>query len=623
MRTEVTAALLLGFYTLSQALSLSGEENRTSRRETREVKTALPNPVDCAWSRWSEWTACNPCTKTQHRSRTVEIYGQFGGKSCQGQPVGESQACVTQAVCEPDPPKECSNNEFTCESGACIKARLSCNGDLDCEDASDEDCEPVRRPCGTQQYETNEQGRTAGYGVNILGMEPRMNPFNNDYFNGLCTKVKSSVSNQYNRLPWNVGVLNYETLVEETVSREIYEDTHTLLRELMTETTLTVGAGLNLKFTPTEKSMDKAAKNIEATPTVQSTGNATAVKVNTTMAWDVGLDFEYKRTNMIKNVAEYTTIKNKSFMRVKGRVQLSTYRMRSRDLQVAGDFLEHVKSLPLEYEKGQYFSFLEDYGTHYTRNGKSGGEYDLIYVLNQDNIRDKKVTEKKVQNCIKLGITANFEISSGMGGGAHVRPDYCKDTVNNDTDEKEGKALVDKVITGVRGGTLEAAVAMRTQITKEGLMDQATYVGWARSVGDSPALLRSEPEPIQSLIPLDMPGANTRRLNLKRATEEYEAEYNVCKCMPCHNGATLALLDGQCLCLCPPQFEGLACQDVKTDQNKNSKMAVGGVAQEGNWSCWTPWSGCSGGKRTRTRMCNKQGLTGATCRGDTHSEDYC
>ena len=80
---------------------------------------------------------------------------------------------------------------------------------------------------------------------------------------------------------------------------------------------------------------------------------------------------------------------NKSFIRIKGRVQLSTYRMRSRELQVADEFLAHVRSLPLEYEKGIYFAFLEDYGTHYTKNGKSGGEYELIYVLNQDTIREK------------------------------------------------------------------------------------------------------------------------------------------------------------------------------------------------------------------------------------------
>lgn len=87
---------------------------------------------------------------------------------------------------------------------------------------------------------------------------------------------------------------------------------------------------------------------------------------------------------------------NKSFMRVKGTVQLSTYRLRSHELQVAGDFLEHVKSLPLQYEKGIYFAFLEDYGTHYTKNGRSGGEYELIYVLNQDTIKAKSMCTPSV-----------------------------------------------------------------------------------------------------------------------------------------------------------------------------------------------------------------------------------
>ncbi|XP_013994122.1 complement component C9 [Salmo salar] len=602
MRSEVAAALLLGFCAVAVSVSVSGDENRTGKRDTREVKVAPPDPVDCVWSLWSEWTPCNSCTKIQHRSRSVEVFGQFGGKPCQGQPIGEQQACTIDAVCEQALPPECSSTEFTCESGACIKLRLSCNGDYDCEDGSDEDCEPVRKPCGTKLYDTNEQGRTAGYGINILGMEPRINPFNNDYFNGMCNKVKNTNNNEYNRLPWNVGLLNYETIAEETVSKEIYEDTYTLLRELMTETKLTVSAGLNLKFTPTEKSMAKS---------------------NTTVSGGVGLDAEYDRTQMIKEVSEYSTIKNKSFMRVNGHVQLSTYRMRSRDLQVAGEFLEHVKSLPLEYEKGQYFSFLEDYGTHYTRNGKSGGEYQLIYVLNQDTIKDKKLTERKLQDCIKVGISGNFDTNIGIGGDAHIRPGYCKDTVNKNTDEKEGKALVDKVITVVRGGTLETAVAMRTQIMKEGLVDINTYQNWARTVGDAPALLSSEPEPIQTLIPLSMPDANTRRLNMQRATQEYEAEYSVCKCKPCHNGGTLALLDGKCLCLCLPQFEGLACQDAKADNNKNTKTPVESVPQEGNWSCWAAWSGCSGGKRIRTRSCNTQGLSGATCSGDTVAEDYC
>lgn len=39
-----------------------------------------------------------------------------------------------------------------------------CNGDDDCEDGSDEDCEIARRPCGDADLLNNEQARTAGYG---------------------------------------------------------------------------------------------------------------------------------------------------------------------------------------------------------------------------------------------------------------------------------------------------------------------------------------------------------------------------------------------------------------------------------------------------------------------------
>lgn len=85
----------------------------------------------------------------------------------------------------------------------------------------------------------------------------------------------------------------------------------------------------------------------------------------------------------------HVLLQEKSFFRVKGKVQLGTYRLRSRGLEVSQTFLDDVDSLPTEYEKGQYFGFLEDYGTHYTKNGRAGGEYELVYVLNSKVITDK------------------------------------------------------------------------------------------------------------------------------------------------------------------------------------------------------------------------------------------
>lgn len=161
-------------------------------------------------------------------------------------------------------------------------------------------------------------------------------------------------------------------------------------------------------------------------------------------------------------------------------------------------------------------------------------------------------------------------------------------------DTKEGKALVDQVIMSVKGGTLPAAVAMKTKLDKTGMLDAPTFQEWARTIADNPALLNSEvgstsvltsplrlwlmycnvmhccvhqSEPIHSLVPLDMPDANIRIINLKRATADYIAEYSVCKCKPCHNGATLALVDGKCMCLCPLLFEGQACQNFKGEKS--------------------------------------------------------
>ncbi|XP_037609315.1 complement component C9-like [Sebastes umbrosus] len=584
MRIEV--ALQLGFCSLCLTLTLLGGG----------MGVDLPDPpaVDCRYSLWSEWSSCDPCTKIRGRSRSVIVFGQFKGALCHDS-VGDRQGCVTDAPCELPPPPECSDSEFQCESGSCIKKRLECNGDYDCEDGSDEDCEPLRKPCTSQIQDTNEQGRTAGYGINILGADPRMNPFNNDYFNGRCDRVMNPNSGKHDRLPWNVGSFRYETLAEETTSKEIYENTHSLLREVLREMSVKVDVGLSFKFKPSEESMSNKSSKVD-------------------------LNYQNEKTTMINQVSNYSTIKNKSFMRVKGRVQLSTYRMRSRDLQMADEFLEHVKSLPVQYEKGIYFAFLEDYGTHYTKNGKTGGEYELIYVLNQDTIKARNLTERKIQECIKLGITADLGIP-GLEKG-HLKNNDCNNVTNKNQVDIHGKATVDKVITSVKGGTVESAVTMRAKLNKEGVMDLATYQNWARTIADVPALLSSEPEPIYNLVPLAMPDANARIANLRRATADYVAEYNVCKCNPCQNGGTLALMDGNCMCLCPHLYEGMACQNYKGDNAKHPGTRPT-VNQEGNWSCWSSWSSCSGGKHTRTRGCNTAGLLGAVCRGDTSSEEHC
>ncbi|XP_026875867.2 complement component C9 [Electrophorus electricus] len=595
-------AALLAVCCLQEAISMRvGEFMQGPRRAVREA--GAPAPIECKMSAWSPWKPCDPCTKTMYRSRSIEMFGQFGGQKCI-EPIGERKLCKPSTKCVESPPPICSSSEFQCESGLCVKKRLKCNGDNDCGDFSDEEeCDTFRRPCGDFPVTESDIGRTTGYGINILGSGPRMNPFNNKVYNGMCERVKDPSTMLYNRLPWNVAVLNYETLVEETTSKEVYEDTHSLISEITKDTTTKSGLELSFKFTPTESS-------------TQETGASF-------LGSNAGVNTESEKSEMVKAITDYSSTKNKSFLRVKGRVQLGTYRMRSRGLEVSETFLDDVDALPLEYEKSQYFGFLEDYGTHYTKNGKAGGEYDLVYVLNSDVITEKNVLESTLKECLKVGINAGIQIGGVLEvnqGGKTDATNNCDTVTSKTTDSSTSKPVIDKVISAVKGGSTQSAAAMKSQLSKEGVMDRQYYVEWARTLADLPALIYSDPEPIYNAIPLSFPDAQPRRENLQRALQDYVAEYSVCKCQPCQNGGTVAQIDGQCVCLCPLHFEGIACQTIRHDLMKDKDKPI---HQQGNWGCWTPWSSCSGGRRTRTRTCRTGDIAESTCKGDTTSEDYC
>lgn len=61
------------------------------------------DPVDCLWSAWADWGACDVCGGERHRSRNVTRSGRYGGKACKQNDAAEvgncTRSCHGKSLC--------------------------------------------------------------------------------------------------------------------------------------------------------------------------------------------------------------------------------------------------------------------------------------------------------------------------------------------------------------------------------------------------------------------------------------------------------------------------------------------------------------------------------------------
>lgn len=167
----------------------------------------------------------------------------------------------------------------------------------------------------------------------------------------------------------------------------------------------------------------------------------------------------------------------------------------------------------------------------------------------------------------------------------------CKDILNEIKDRNKRSSMVNDLVVLVRGGASEHITALAYKdLPTADLMQE-----WGDAVQYNPDIIKIKAEPLYELVTAaDFAYSSTVKQNMKRALEEFEKEISSCHCAPCQGNGVPVLKESRCDCICPAGFQGSACE---VTNRKN-------VPIDGKWNCWSDWSPCSGGRKTRRRQCN-------------------
>ncbi|EDL75730.1 complement component 7 [Rattus norvegicus] len=262
-------------------------------------------------------------------------------------------------------------------------------------------------------------------------------------------------------------------------------------------------------------------------------------------------------------------------------------------LQLAEPFWRELSHLPTLYDYSAYRRLIDQYGTHYLQSGSLGGEYRVLFYVDSGDVKHRG----------NQGRVLRGE-PSVIGGG----PGFVADLSFLDLDNPAG--------------------------------NRQRYSSWASSVTSLPQVIKQRLTPLYELVK-EVPCASVKRLYLKRALEEYLDEFDPCHCRPCQNGGIASVVGTQCQCHCKPYTYGMACEQgvLVGDQAAGSTAPssevllsrcqgplpsiTGGV--DGGWSCWSSWSPCVQGKKSRSRECNNPPprAGGKACIGETTESRQC
>ncbi|XP_033845004.1 complement component 7b [Periophthalmus magnuspinnatus] len=256
-------------------------------------------------------------------------------------------------------------------------------------------------------------------------------------------------------------------------------------------------------------------------------------------------------------------------------------------LTLSEGFWRALASLPLTYDYAAYSRVLHTYGTHYLSEGSLGGQYSALLQLDRHTMESTSTTDIEYQRCWRKVKRRLFR---------------KKVTV---TCERLTQALASKdgfqrssmpIKVNIVGGDVSLIGALSVLDLENPEQNGEHYDNWAASVQDFPELIEPKLRPLYELVK-EVPCSGLKKLYLRRALEHFLSEQDPCHCRPCHNNGAPLVTGTQCTCVCRPGTSGPACEG-------GSVIGEQPGVVHGGWSCWSTWSPCSGGQRSRTRSCS-------------------
>nr|XP_019598091.1 PREDICTED: complement component C8 beta chain isoform X1 [Rhinolophus sinicus] len=519
-------------------------------RQTRSVDVTLL-PIDCELSSWSSWTKCDPCRKKRYRHAVLLRPSQFHGEPCDFADK-EAEDCVTNAPCR----SQVRCEGFVCaQTGRCVNRRLLCNGDNDCGDQSDEaNCKRVYSKCqqGMDQYWAID---SLASGINLFTNRLEGPVLDHRYYGGGCSP--HYILNTRFRKPYNVESYTPQTQGKYEFALTEYES-----------------------YSDFERNVSKA----EADKFSFSFGFKIpgVFELGVNMAGDIG-QRSIRRTKRFAHTGS-------KFLHARSELEVAHYKLKPRSLMLHYEFLQRVKQLPLEYGYGEYRDLFRSFGTHYITEAVLGGIYEYTLILNQEAMEKADYSLTDVHACAQAGfkVGANLEVVYLKLG---VSLAICQGILKEIKDRNKRKTMVEDLVVLVRGGASEYITALAYKdLPTADLMQE-----WGDAVQYNPDIIKIKAEPLYELVTAtDFSFSSTVKQNMKRALEEFQKEVSACHCAPCHGNGVPVLIESRCDCICPNGFRGQACE-ITFREN---------VPIDGKWNCWSDWSPCSGGQKTRQRQCN-------------------